>query len=68
MRCWLRLVWAADGAAREAAVAAVARAAPTLLAFALPMAGPGAGPLDVWRRGTERPDALADVAQRTLGG
>jgi hypothetical protein len=69
-----RLAWAADGAAREAAVAAVARAAPTLLAFALPMTGPGAGPLDVWRRGlaltyaselrAERggqPDAIVDA-------
>ncbi len=46
-----RLVWAADEAARAAAVGAVAAAAPTLLAYALPMAEAGAGPLDVWRRG-----------------
>ena len=46
-----RLVWAADEAAREAAVTAVARAAPTLLSWALPMAGEGADPLEVWRRG-----------------
>jgi len=46
-----RLVWAADEKARAAAVAAVARAAPTLLGYALPMAGEGADPLDVWRRG-----------------
>jgi hypothetical protein len=32
-------------------VAAVARAAPTLLSYAAPMAESGAGPLDVWRRG-----------------
>ena len=32
-----RLVWAADEAARDEAIAAVARAAPTLLGFALPM-------------------------------
>ena len=47
-----RLVWAADAAAREAAVAAVARAAPTLLSYAMPMAGE-AGPLEIWRRGFE---------------
>jgi hypothetical protein len=46
-----RLVWAADEAAREMAVAAVARAAPTLLAYAAPMAARGAGPLDIWRQG-----------------
>ncbi|HEV2816040.1 MAG TPA: hypothetical protein VGW40_02290 [Allosphingosinicella sp.] len=45
-----RLAWAADAAARERAVAAVARAAPTLLSHALPMAG-GDDPLDVWRTG-----------------
>jgi hypothetical protein len=46
-----RLVWAADEAARGMAVAAVARAAPTLLSFAAPMVDEGAGPLDIWRRG-----------------
>jgi len=45
-----RLVWAADAGARETAVAAVARAAPTLLSHALPMAR-GEDPLDVWRTG-----------------
>jgi hypothetical protein len=45
-----RLVWAADATAREAAVAAVARAAPTLLAYALPMAV-GDDPLEAWRTG-----------------
>jgi hypothetical protein len=48
-----RLVWAADAAARETAVAAVARAAPTLLGFALPMTGESDDPLAVWRRGFE---------------
>ena len=48
-----RLVWAADEVAREKSVAAVARAAPTLLGFALPMVPPGADPLDIWRRGFE---------------
>jgi hypothetical protein len=43
-----RLVWAKDGPAREAAVAAVARAAPTLLAAAGRIAGEA--PLERWRR------------------
>lgn len=43
-----RLVWAADAAAREAAIAAVARAAPTLLAAA--GTRDGEAPLDRWRR------------------
>lgn len=47
-----RLVWA-DEAARETAIAAVARAAPTLLGLARPMAGEGAEPLAIWRRGFE---------------
>jgi hypothetical protein len=46
-----RLVWAADEAAREAAVAAVARAAPTLLAYARPMTEDSGDPLAVWRQG-----------------
>lgn len=43
-----RLVWAADEAARDAAVEAVARAAPTLLRAAGHVAGEA--PLDWWRR------------------
>jgi len=43
-----RLVWAADGAARQRAIDAVARAAPTLLAAA--GRRPGEEPLDWWRR------------------
>lgn len=43
-----RLVWAVDDTARERAVAAVARAAPTLLAAA--GAIDGEAPLDWWRR------------------
>jgi hypothetical protein len=48
-----RLVWAKDEAAREKAVAAVSRAAPTLFGFALPMvdAGEEGDALAVWRRG-----------------
>jgi hypothetical protein len=47
-----RLAWAADEEARSAAVAAVARAAPTLLGHAL-AATASAEPLDLWRRGFE---------------
>src|SRR5690349_12207189 len=43
-----RLVWAANDAARERAIDAVSRAAPTLLAAAAPK--PGEAPLDLWRR------------------
>jgi hypothetical protein len=43
-----RLVWATDNAARERAIDAVARAAPTLLAAARPR--PGEEPLALWRR------------------
>ncbi len=43
-----RLVWAADDAARQAAIAAVARAAPTLLSAAQRVAGEA--PLNWWRR------------------
>jgi hypothetical protein len=43
-----RLVWASDEQARARAIAAVARAAPTLLGAAGPV--DGEGPLDWWRR------------------
>ena len=44
-----RLVWAADDAAREKAIAAVARAAPTLLASAILAVPDSPDPLDLWR-------------------
>lgn len=44
-----RLVWAADEQARERAVAAVARAAPTLLSAALCTLDNEQSPLDLWR-------------------
>ena len=44
-----RLVWVADAGAQKAAIAAIARAAPTLLAAARPVAGERADPLDLWR-------------------
>lgn len=43
-----RLVWSADAAATDAAIASIARAAPALLAAA--EAQPGEVPLDWWRR------------------
>ena len=43
-----RIVWVADAAARDAAIKAVARAAPTLLAAAGRVSGEA--PLDWWRR------------------
>lgn len=46
-----RLVWSADCAAADQAIAAVARAAPTLLSAAAPMMDmPDCDPLDLWRR------------------
>lgn len=44
-----RLVWSADGEAAATAVAAVARAAPTLLAAAAPFLPDPQEPLDMWR-------------------
>jgi hypothetical protein len=47
-----RLVWKADEAAGEACIAAIARAAPTLLAAAWPLlTHMPADPLELWRRG-----------------
>ncbi|MBO9712271.1 MAG: hypothetical protein J7495_05095 [Sphingomonas sp.] len=47
-----RIAWAVDEAARESMVASVSGAAPTLLAWAMPMAA-GEDALGVWRRGFE---------------
>jgi hypothetical protein len=44
-----RLVWAANGAAGKKAIAAVARAAPTLLASAILAVPDSDDPLDLWR-------------------
>ena len=45
-----RLVWAADERARAMAIEAVARAAPTLIAAALPVLPPDPPPAELWRR------------------
>jgi len=47
-----RLVWVADDQARQSAINAVSRAAPTLLAAAGAVAG--SDPLDLWRRARPR--------------
>lgn len=62
-----RLVWAADDAAEVAAVAAIARAAPTLLAAAGSI--DGEEPLDWWRRAfglTYSAELRAEKAGRSL--
>jgi hypothetical protein len=48
-----RLVWASDEEARGRAVSAVARAAPTLLGYALPVSEDPADLIGIWRRGFE---------------
>lgn len=58
-----RIAWAADEAARGAAVAAVVRAAPTLLAYARGVA-PEAEPLELWREAFARTYASELRAER----
>jgi hypothetical protein len=58
-----RIAWVADQGAREAAVAAVARAAPTLLAYARGVV-PDAEPLALWREGFTRTYASELRAER----
>ncbi|WEK48322.1 MAG: hypothetical protein P0Y56_08525 [Candidatus Andeanibacterium colombiense] len=48
-----RIAWAAGDTARAEAVAAIARAAPTLLAYTAPLVPRAAGP-DLWREGFRR--------------
>lgn len=62
-----RLVWVADEAARDAAVAAIAAAVPTLFLLARPIAA-SADPLDVWRAGfaqTYRAELRAEREDRS---
>jgi hypothetical protein len=59
-----RLVWAADAIARAAAVAAVAQAAPTLLALARPLVASD-DPLDPWREGFAQTYAAELRAERS---
>jgi len=58
-----RIAWSADEAARETAIAAVVRAAPTLLAYAKGVA-PNAEPIDLWREGFTRTYASELRAER----
>lgn len=62
-----RLVWVADEAARGAAVAAIAKAAPTLFALARPLAA-SADALAIWRAGfaqTYRSELRAEREDRS---
>jgi len=45
-----RLVWSANNEAAQRAVRSIARCAPTLLAKAAPLAGAGAGDLELWKK------------------
>ena len=58
-----RLVWAVDDTARDRAIAAVSRAAPTLLAAAGSIAGEA--PLDWWRRAFSLTYSVELRAERT---
>ena len=58
-----RLVWAVDDTARDRAIAAVAHAAPTLLAAAGPVEGEA--PLDWWRRAFTLTYSVELRAERT---
>ena len=60
-----RLVWAADAAAMDTAAAAIALAAPTLLARARPLLGRDPDPLDIWREGFARTYACELRAERS---
>lgn len=62
-----RLAWAADDAATDAAVAAIAEAGPTLFRLAMPIAK-SRDPLDIWRAGfaqTYRAELRAERADRS---
>lgn len=60
-----RLVWAADEAARNAAIEAISEAAPTLFALARPIAGSN-DPIDIWREGFARTYQCELRAERTV--
>ncbi len=59
-----RLVWHAHDAAAQAAIAAVAQAAPTLYALAMPMAASD-DPIAIWRSGFAQTYAAELRAERT---
>ncbi len=59
-----RLVWVADGEARQAAVRAIARATPTLLALARPLAPVGSDAIAVWKAGFSQTYAAELRAER----
>jgi len=62
-----RLVWAVDDDARDTAIAAIARATPTLFALTLPLLPADTDLLDIWRQGfahTYRAELRAERASR----
>lgn len=59
-----RLVWSADDAARDSAIAAISGAGPTLFRFAEPVS-PSKDPLSIWREGFARTYACELRAERT---
>ncbi len=59
-----RLVWTHDDAARDAAIAAVAQAAPTLFALAAPVS-PDPAPMAIWQTGFARTYATELRAERS---
>jgi hypothetical protein len=62
-----RLVWMADGAARAAAVSAVAESGPTLFSLAMPLVD-GGDPVAIWRAGfaqTYRAELRAERTDRS---
>lgn len=64
-----RLLWSADDLARQRAIAAVAQAAPTLLALARPMAAGQGDALALWRTGftlTYNAELRAEKTGRSL--
>lgn len=64
-----RLLWAADEAARQGAIGAVANAAPTLLSLARPMLPGDADGMELWRTGfalTYRAELRAERKGRSL--
>jgi hypothetical protein len=65
-----RLVWAADDAAQERAVAAVTQAAPTLLARTIPKSSParGGGPPEGWWRGVAAGESVAATTPPPASG
>ncbi len=59
-----RLVWSADENARESAIRAIGRCAPTLLGWTVPLAPAGTPVLDLWKRALQLTFAAELRAER----